>query len=221
MEQLLLASVVFLATHFFPSTPLRAPAVRLLGQWGYTGVYSVVTFACISWMVWAYVRAPVEPLFQGLRLAPALLMPLALILVAGGLFARNPTIVGMDGLLKNANPARGMIRVTRHPIMWGFMLWAGAHVVARGELRALVFFGSFVVLAGLGTLLMDRRKAAALGDDWQRFAAVTSHLPFLAILQGRNRLDLREIGWRNPAIGLALYALLFWLHPVLFGSGAL
>lgn len=54
--------------------------------------------------------------------------------------------------------------------------------------------------------------------DWQRFAAVTSHIPFVAIAQGRNRLVLAEIGWAKPAIGLALYALVFWAHPWLFGA---
>ncbi len=86
------------------------------------------------------------------------------------------------------------------------MLWAAAHILARGELKALVFFGTFLVLGALGAILMDRRKEQALGADWQRFAKVTSYFPFLAIAQGRNRLDLKEIGWRNPAIGLALYA---------------
>ena len=216
--QLFLASLVFLATHFVPSTPLRGALVRAFGQWGYTGLYSLVAFATIGWMSWAYVRAPVEPLWQGLRILPAIVMPLAFILLAGGLFARNPTIVGADKLLKNPDPARGMIRVTRHPIMWGFLLWALAHIAARGDLKSLVFFGSFAVLAGLDTLLMDSRKRQTLGEDWQRFAAVTSHLPFVAIAQGRNRFDAKEIGWRNPAIGLALYALLFWFHPILFGT---
>jgi uncharacterized membrane protein len=81
-----------------------------------------------------------------------------------------------------------------------------------------VFFGAFLVLAALGALLIDRRKEATLGEDWQRFAKVTSYFPFLAIAQGRNRFDAAEIGWRNPAIGLALYALFFWLHPVFFGA---
>ena len=220
MEQLLLACGVFLATHFVPSTPLREPLVRALGRWGYTAFYSTVSFACIGWMVWAYGRAPVEMLWPGLRWLPAAVMPLSFILLAGGLFARNPTIVGAEGLMKSDDPARGMIRVTRHPIMWSFMLWAAAHILARGELKATVFFGTFLLLAAVGTFLMDRRKAAALGEDWKRFAAVTSHAPFVAILQGRNRLNLAEIGWRNPAIGLALYALFLWGHPWMFGARA-
>jgi len=220
MEMLLLACAVFLATHFVPSTPLRGVLVRALGQWGYTAFYSLVAFAGIGWMVWAYGRAPVEPLWPGLRWLPAPVLPVAFVLLACGLFARNPTIVGADRLLKSADPARAMIRVTRHPIMWGFLLWALAHIAARGDLKSLIFFGCFALLAGGGTLLMDRRKKSALGDDWARFAAVTSNIPFAAILQGRNRFDAREIGWRNPAIGLALYALLFWFHPALFGIRA-
>ena len=220
MEMLLLACAAFLATHFMPSTPLRGVLVKILGQWGYTGVYSAIAFGMIGWMSWAYARAPIEPLWPGVRWLPALLMPISFVLLACGLFANNPTIVGMYRLLKNADPARGIIRVTRHPVMWAFLLWALAHLLARGDTRSLVFFGSFAVLASVGTLLMDRRKQQSLGENWARFAAVSSNLPFLAILQGRNTFKASEIGWRNPAIGLALYALLFWFHPLLFGLRA-
>ena len=220
MEMLLLACAVFLATHFMPSTPLRGVLVKSLGQWGYTGVYSAIAFVMIGWMSWAYARAPIEPLWPGVRWLPALLMPISFVLLACGLFANNPTIVGMYRLLKNADPARGIIRVTRHPVMWAFLLWAIAHLLARGDMKSLVFFGSFAVLASVGTLLMDRRKQQSLGENWARFAAVSSNLPFLAILQGRNKFKAAEIGWRNPAIGLALYALFFWFHPMLFGIRA-
>ena len=220
MEMLLLACAVFLATHFMPSTPLRGVLVKSLGQWGYTGVYSAIAFVMIGWMSWAYARAPIEPLWPGVRWLPALLMPISFVLLACGLFANNPTIVGMYRLLKNADPARGIIRVTRHPVMWAFLLWAIAHLLARGDMKSLVFFGSFAVLASVGTLLMDRRKEQSLGENWARFAAVSSNLPFLAILQGRNTFKASEIGWRNLAIGLALYALFFWFHPLLFGIRA-
>ena len=219
-SQLYFACAVFLATHFVPSTPLRGVLIRAVGEKAYVGLYTLVSFAMIGWMVWAYNRAPLEPLWVGLRWLPAVLMPLSFILLACGIFARNPTIVGADKLLKSPEPARGMIRVTRHPVMWSFILWALAHVLARGELGATVFFGTFLLLAALGAVLMDQRKARNLGDDWQRFAAVTSYFPFLAIAQGRNTFKAPEIGWRNPAIGLALYALFFWFHPLLFGIRA-
>ena len=97
---------------------------------------------------------------------------------------------------------------------------APAELRVTGERMASVFFGGFLALAALGALLMDQRKARTLGEDWKRFAAATSYLPFGAILQGRNRFVASEVGWRNPAIGLALYALFFWFHPALFGIRA-
>jgi uncharacterized membrane protein len=211
------ATIAFLATHFISSTPLRPLLAEAIGERGYIVAYSLLAFATLGWMIWAFNRAPVEPLWEGLRLAPAILMPFSFILFACGLLSRNPTAVGQAKAMASAEPARGIIRVTRHPVMWGFMLWAIAHILARGELKATVFFGAFLVLAALGALLIDRRKEKALGEDWRRFAAVTSYFPFVAIATGRNRLDWQEIGWRNPAIGLALYAAVFWLHPVLFG----
>jgi uncharacterized membrane protein len=218
--QLWFATAAFIATHFVTSTPLRPAMVRSLGERGYIVVYSLVAFATLGWMIWAFARAPDEQLWQGWRALPAWVMPVAFVLVATGLFARNPTLVGADRLLRNDDPARGIIRVTRHPIMWGFMLWSAAHVLARGELNSTVFFGGLFAVSALGTLLMDQRKAKALGADWKRFAAVTSHLPFVAIAQGRNRFNATEIGWRNVLIGLALYGLFFWAHPMLFGARA-
>jgi uncharacterized membrane protein len=171
-------------------------------------------------MIWAYGRAPVQPLWPGLRLVPAVLMPFALILVACAYSTRNPTAIGQAGALKNNAPARGVIRVTRHPLMWGIMLWGAAHVLARGDLASLLFFGGFFALAGLGTLLIDSRKARTLGADWQRFAALTSNVPFGAIAAGRNRLVFGEIGWKRIVAALAVYVVLFLAHPYLFGARA-
>ena len=215
MTALLLASAAFLLTHFVTSTPLRARLVGAMGEWPYRGVYSAMAFITLGWMIYAYAHAPREVLWAGMRELPVIVMPFALVLIACGYF-RNPTMVGAEGLLRSEDPARGMIRITRHPIMWGLMLWAGAHVLARGDTKSLVFFGSFLLLAGLGTVTMDRRKRA--NPDWGRFAAATSHIPFVAILQGRNRLDLGEIGWKRPLIGLIAFVLLLWIHPWLFGA---
>lgn len=219
-DQLWMATAAFLATHFVSSTPLRAAIANRVGEKAYLGAYILIAFITLGWMIWAYGQALIEPLWPGIELAPAIAMPFAFILIACGLLSRNPTLVGAEKLLRSPDPARGIIRVTRHPMMWGFMLWAGAHILARGEFKATVFFGAFLLLAALGALLIDRRKAKTLSEDWRRFAAVTSYFPFLAILQGRNRFDAREIGWRNPAIGLAFYALFFYFHPMLFGVRA-
>jgi len=215
MTMLLAATAAFLLTHFVTSTPLRASLVRALGEWPYRGLYSAVAFVTLGWMIWAYGDAPRVRLWPGLRLVPLAVMPFAFVLIACG-YWRNPTMVGADRLLASADPARGMIRITRHPLMWGVMLWSGAHVLARGDVKAVIFFGGLFLLAAGGTLAMDRRKRA--NPDFARFAAVTSNVPFVAIAQGRNRLDWGEIGWLRPAIGLALFGLFFAAHAALFGA---
>jgi uncharacterized membrane protein len=215
MTGLVLATAAFVLTHFVTSTPLRARLVGAMGEWPYRGAYSLVAFVTLAWMIWAYAGAPREPLWAGFRELPRLVMPLAFILIACG-YARNPTMVGADKLLKSDHPARGIIRITRHPIMWGIMLWGAAHLLARGDLAASVFFGGFLVLAALGTVLMDRRKSA--NSDFRRFAEVTSNIPFMAVLQGRNHIVWREIGWQRPAIGLAAFVVVFFLHPWISGG---
>jgi len=215
MKFLVLAGAAFVLTHLVSGTPLRATLVALFGEWPYRGLYSAAAFVTLAAMIWAYTVAPRELLWHGWRLAPLIVMPFALVLVVAG-YGRNPTMVGAERLLQSEDPARGMIRITRHPIMWGIMLWALAHIAARGDVKSLVFFGAFLLVAALGTLSLDRRKRA--DPNWPRFAAASSHVPFVAIAQGRNRLVWREIGWTRPLIALALFFVLLVVHPWLFGA---
>jgi len=216
MSELALACLAFLALHVAPSTPLRPALVRAIGEKPYLGLFSLASLAGIVWMVMAYKAAPASALWPGVRHLPSAVMPFALILLVGGVMTPNPTAVGAAKLLERKEPARGILRITRHPVMWGIMLWAGAHLLARGELKAALFFGSFLLLAAAGTALMDLRKAQ-LGEVWTRYAQLTSNVPFVAIAQGRNRLAWRELGVTKIVIALVLYALIFHFHPWLFG----
>jgi len=67
-------------------------------------------------------------------------------------------------------------------------------------------------------VLQDSRKDRTIGVDWQRFASVTSNVPFAAIIGGRNQFRFDEIGWGKVLVGLALYFVLAFLHPYLFGA---
>jgi len=218
MAQLLVATAAFVLTHFVSSTPLRQAIARTIGEKAWTGLYSLVAFATIVWMAWAYGKAPFQPLWPGLRLVPLLAMPVALVLLAGGVLGRNPTAVMQERALKASQPARGMIRVTRHPVMWAIALWAAAHLLARGDVASAVFFGGFLAVALIGTVLIDARKRAGFGEDWRRFAAVTSNVPFGAIVAERNRFAAGEIGWRVAAAAAVLYVVLLAAHGTLFGA---
>ena len=219
MTHLIAATVAFLATHYVSSTPLRAKLVNALGN-AYLGLYSLFAFATLGYMIWAYYRAPSVVLWYSpaLRYVPLIVMPIAFVLMVCGLLERNPTLVGQERLLRTDDAARGILRITRHPLMWGFALWAASHILARGDVASVIFFGGFLVLALSGTMLIDRRKSAILGDDWRRFAAVTSNAPFVAIAARRNQFRSGEIGWLRPVAGIALYVTVLFLHSALFGA---
>ncbi len=220
MGLLVLATVVFIATHFVPSTPLRPGLVAMLGEKGYLGLYTLVALATLGWMIWAYVRAPYERVWVGdeFKVWALVLMPVALVCVVAGGMTRNPSAVRQEAALATMGDARGILRITRHPIQWGIALWALLHLVARGDTASLVFFGGFALLAVLGSVLIDARKNRTLGADWQRFASATSNFPFAAIVQGRNQFRFDEIGWKKVSIGLAVYLALLLAHPWLFGA---
>lgn len=222
VAEVALAGLVLLLTHFVPSAPgNRARIVGRIGAGAYMGLYSLVSVAALAWLCLAWAAAPVVPLWWSapLQWVPAIVLPFALILFVSAYTTRNPTSFGQGAALLPEN-ARGVLRITRNPLLWSVTAWGVAHLLANGDLASVLFFGTFAVLGGLGTVLLERKIAAREGPRWDAFAAVTSNVPFAAILRGRQRLDLREIG--PVRIGAAFGATLamVYLHEWLFGVPA-
>jgi uncharacterized membrane protein len=67
-------------------------------------------------------------------------------------------------------------------------------------------------LAPLGPRSIDVKRRRRFGPGWQRFAALTSNVPFGAVLAGRNSIRLAELGWWRVALGTALYVAFLILH---------
>lgn len=224
MIDLLPAALLFVGTHLgISSTGMRQRLVTVLGERGYLVCYSLVALLTLGYLIWLYNNLPRYEYAwlpsPELHTFARLVMPFALFLAAGAFMVGNPTAVGGGALLGGSDPAslaRGVTRITRHPFQWGVLLWATAHVVANGDYQSVVFFASFGVLAGIGTVLIDRKAAASGGDGWRGYAAVTSNVPFLAILSGRNRLALGEL-WLPALVALVLYAALTFGHPWVSG----
>lgn len=221
MSNLVIAALFLIGTHLgIPSTPLRAQLTAKLGEGLYRLLYSLIALVAIVWLVRAWQAAPVRMLWTpgpGLRHLPLLVMPLACLLLVCALSQRNPTALGQAPDPDSAEPARGIVRVTRHPMMWAVALWAIVHVLANGDLASLVFFGTFAVLALAGSVAIDARRTEERLPGWGVFLQRTSNLPFQAILERRNKLVPGEIGLPRLVAALALYVALIWLHPRLFG----
>lgn len=222
MILLILAAILWVFVHVgISGTRLRDAAVARLGETGFTIGFSVASVAAIALLVQAWQGAETTPLWFAapwLRWIIAILMLPAFLLFACSLIG-NPTAMGGAGLL--AKGPRGIQRVTRHPMLWSFAIWSGLHVLGNGDSAALVFFGAFLVTALAGMPSIDAKMARRHGEAWAGFAAGSSVLPFGAILAGRNRLDLKEIGWLAPLAGLVLWAGFLHAHRHIFGVPAL
>ena len=217
MPDLIAACAYFLLIHFGVSgTRLRDALTGKLGEGRYRGLFSLASLIGIVWVIYAYRRAPLIPtwgLLLGFRTAAYVLVFIAFLFAVIGIMTPSPTRVGMESRL-DPETARGMVRITRHPFLWGVALWAATHLVVNGELASLILFGTFLVLAIGGTAAIDAKRRRKSPEQWQRFAQATSSVPFAAIARGSNRLApaLAEIGpWRIIA-ALALYGVAFYLH---------
>lgn len=223
--ELALAAAIFPLSHFLlSSTPLRDLLVRALGENGFRGVFSLVALSALIWLIFAYRAAPPGPelwwLFPWGHYLPAVLMPVALFLVIGGLVPTNPTMAGADAqTLDSPRAARGVMRLTRHPVMWGTGLWALSHLPPNGDTASVLFFGSLAVLALAGTLAMDAKYRRRYGARFAPLEMSTSNLPLLAVLQGRQTLAAaaREFGLARLAIVVLAWAALLHGHAWLFG----
>ena len=225
---LALASAFLLATHFgIASTGLRAKLIGWLGERGYRAVYSLISLAAMVWLVMAYSAAPVMPVwfpdtwmwFVPLTVTPRLALP-----AAGRRTERTQPNGGRAGKAAgDESGPRGVLRITRNPVMWAIGLWALAHMVPNGNWASLLFFGTLAVLALLGSVLIDVKNAVRRGDAWTRWTQLSSNIPFVALIQGRQTLGItiREIGWVRLAVTPVLHAGLLHGHSWLFGVSSL
>ncbi len=225
MSSLIAASAFFLLIHFGVSgTRLRDVLVARMGAGPYQGVFALGSIIGILWMIHAYGRAPTVELWGqllGLRPLAFPLVFLAFLLAGIGLATPSPTQAGRESKLSQGTDiVRGIVRITRHPFLWGVALWALVHLIVNGDLASLIVFGSLFLLALGGTASIDAKRRRIFGEDWNRFAQTTSNVPFAAILAGRNQLRpaVSEIGIVRPVIAAAAYALIFVFHERLFGA---
>ncbi|WP_395645642.1 NnrU family protein [Terricaulis sp.] len=231
MNAFALALGAFVLLHIGVSaTGMRAMLVARLGEGPYRIAFSLASIVLLGWLILAFgaVRADpfdllAQPLWSPpdwLRWPAMMLVLLGFLLGVSGLLTPGPTLAGFEAKgLAQAEPARGVLRITRHPFLWGVALWAAGHLLANGERYSVMLFGALGLMAVFGARSIDRKGRARDPDAWARFEAVTSNAPFVAIAQGRNKIVPGEIGWRALA-ALAAFVLVALLHRQLIGVPA-
>lgn len=176
---LIAANIAFVGTHFAMSHPLRSPLVKALGAGGFQGAYTVVSFATLAWVYFAFTAAPPADLpgsgDAGWIIATALTWP-AMVLLAGS-FIGNPALPTPMAEAQTRAEPKGALRVTRHPMMWGIGLWAISHTVLFWSTRTMVTALAMGILALVGAKFQDAKKELLMGESWAEWESKTSYWP--------------------------------------------
>lgn len=206
---LFFSAILFLATHFLLSHPLREPLVRRVGEKAFQGLYSIVALITFGGMIYFYrVIGREPPLWDAGEagwIVGAIAMWLASILFVGS-FIGNPALPGARG--PRGGP-KGVFAITRHPMMWGFAIWAAVHLTVIAMPKALFLDGPIILLAILGSYGQDRKKAKLMGEAWHEWTAQTAFIPFTRGVAYPGTVAL--VG------GTLLYLVATWLHPIPVG----
>jgi uncharacterized membrane protein len=179
-----LGLVLFFATHLLPTVPaIQHPLQRQIGYYPYKAAFGLISLAGLILIGFGKANAPLipvwEPTAQTYNLAPGLMLPAFILLVA----AYTPSNIK---------------RFVRHPMLWGVLLWALAHLAANGDLASMILFGAFAAYSIVDQISANQRGA-------------------------RKATELRSVFIDVAVVftGIGLYALFVWLHPVLFNVPAL
>ncbi len=214
---LLIASASFVGSHFLLSHPLRARLVGMVGEKGFLGLYSLVAFVILGWMVFAFRAVPAD--LGGLAgavgdlswLAASLLTLVALVLLLGS-FRGNPAMPDTPADTIAQAKVHGVFAVTRHPMMWSIALWAAAHMLILWSTRTLIVAAAMLILALVGAHLQDLKKEALLGEAWKHWEAQTSYWPRWGKLFG--------VGWMLWAVAIVLWLAATYGHIHAAGAPA-
>lgn len=144
MLLLVLGVALWWAAHLFKRI---APDARArLGDKG-QGVIAIALVAAIVMMVFGYRSA--EDVF--LWAAPYWTLHLNNLVVLVAFYMTSPA------------PKKGkLLAGMRHPMLAGFALWAGAHLVVNGDLASLVLFGGLLLWALTEMVVINRAE-----PEWQ------------------------------------------------------
>jgi uncharacterized membrane protein len=221
-------SALFFVLHRIVSgSRVRDRIVALIGEAPFRRAFALASLLCLTGLWIGYQQAAQSPrnipIFSpsdASKLAQLPIQLIAVFLVVAGVTTRNPTIAGLGSSVTEGSIVRGVLRITRHPFLWGVSLFAAGHMLASPTISSWGFFGTLLFLAGTGTISIDAKRLRALGADWKAFAAATSNVPFVAIVQGRQSLALAEIGWMRVVVSAGAFGLLLAVHGFFFDVSA-
>jgi len=181
MIKLVIGIILFFGMHLVPSVRgLRDRLIASFGKKGYMALYVIVSLVGIVLIGNGFATAEIVPVYT----PPAwgrdvvfVVMAVSFVLFAAGDMKSN------------------VKRFTRHPMLWGVVLWSSVHLTVNGNLAEIVLFGSFLLFSFIAMFTANQRGATLQQEQ----------LPF--------KKDIMVI-----VGGVVVYAIFAkWLHPLLIG----
>lgn len=150
MMVLIVGLILFLGIHLVPTSPeLRDGLKERIGEIPYKIIFSLLSLVGLVVIVLGYHKLQLhpgknpilwEPPIWTRHIAVALMLPAMILLVASVIPSRIRTAV-------------------RHPMLIAIKTWAFAHLIANGDLGALLLFGSFLAFAVYDRISVKKRGA--------------------------------------------------------------
>jgi uncharacterized membrane protein len=220
--------VLFGGAHIaLASRPLRAPLVARLGERGFDVTFSLVASLGFAALVFYYAAHRFDGMAGPAIGHAGILRWIFLASIAAGFalagaslvsYPRSPyALFGTDAVA--ASEPRGIERITRHGFFVGVVLVALPHALLATRLVGTVFALGFVVLAIAGAWHQDRKLIDRRGQGHAAYVARTSTIPFAALMSGRQRMVWSELPVSHLVGGVAIAALLRYVHEGIFVWG--
>lgn len=124
---------------------------------------TVLSLVAVVAMILGYRDAPIEPVYAPLP----------------GIGHLNNLLMLVALILFSVSHSKGRLRAAiRHPMLWGTVLWAAAHLLVNGDAASLVLFG------GIGVWAMASMVLISLQEPWVRRAPGPLRSDVIAVVAG-------------------------------------
>ena len=128
MNLLILGIIIFFSIHLVPIFPIKNILINRLGENKYKGLFSLIALLGLLIIIYGFSRADFYPIWDPLPYSKEIalaLMPISMILLAA------------------ANVQTNIKRFIKHPMLIAVLIWSFVHLIANGDLRSIILFGSF------------------------------------------------------------------------------
>ena len=115
--------------------------------------------------------------------------------------------------------ATGIIRITRHPQAIGQIIWCFAHLLWIGTSFTFVTCVGLIAHHLFAIWHGDRRLKIKFGQEFEDLKRKTSVIPFLAVLDGRQKLQFKEF-IKPSQLGIFIAVFFFWWSHRFISAGA-